>query len=57
MLLVGWFELIVGFNVKDFCVEIFLVDKATKRKSLLAEVWEFCDTDYKKSSSVLTPDG
>ncbi|KAK6191363.1 hypothetical protein SNE40_003074 [Patella caerulea] len=43
------FQSEVGFDVEDFCVDIYYwFDKSTKRKSILAEFCNFCDTEYKQ---------
>ena len=36
-----------GFDLEDHCVDLFYwFDKSTKRKGILKEYCEFCDTDY-----------
>ena len=43
------FQNIAGFDMEDFCVDIFnWFDKSTNRKGLLANYCDFCDTEYKQ---------
>ena len=38
-----------GFDVEDLCVDVFYwFDKSTKRKGILKEFCEFCDSDYRE---------
>ncbi|CAB4009886.1 ATP-dependent DNA helicase [Paramuricea clavata] len=41
------FSEVTGFDVEDHCVDVFYwFDKSGKRKSILEEYYEFCDTEY-----------
>ena len=41
------FSEVTGFDVEDHCVDVFYwFDKSSKRKSILKEYYEFCDTEY-----------
>jgi hypothetical protein len=43
------FSEIVGINVEDIVIKLFYwFDKSTKRKGVLVEYMEFCDTEYAK---------
>lgn len=41
------FQQVSGFDVEDFCIDVFYwFDKSTKRKGILQEFCDFCDTGY-----------
>ena len=41
------FSEVTDFDVEDHCVDVFYwFDKSSKRKSILKEYYEFCDTEY-----------
>ena len=43
------FALVTGFDVEDHCVDnYYWFDKSSKRKSILKEYYEFCDTSYQE---------
>ena len=40
---------VAGFDVEDHCVDLFyFFDKSSKRKSILKEYYQFCDTEYEE---------
>jgi hypothetical protein len=40
------FSEVTGFDIEDHCVDVFYwFDKSSKRKSILKEYYEFCDTE------------
>ncbi len=40
---------VAGFDVEDLCVDVFYwFDKSTKRKGILREFCNFCDSDYRE---------
>ena len=43
------FSQVTNFDIEDHAIDLFhWFDKSSKRKSLLKEHYEFCDTDYSK---------
>ena len=45
----GDFAAVTGFDVEDHCVDnYYWFDKSSKRKSILKEYYEFCDTNYQE---------
>lgn len=43
------FQKTSGFDVEDLCVDVFYwFDKSTKRKGILKEFCDFCDSDYRE---------
>ncbi len=43
------FSEVTGFDIEDHCVDVFYwFDKSSKRKSILKEYYEFCDSEYQE---------
>ena len=43
------FSEVTGFDIEDHCVDVFYwFDKSGKRKSILKEYYQFCDTEYEE---------
>jgi hypothetical protein len=49
------FSEITGFDIEDHCVDVFYwFDKSSKRKSILKEYYEFCDSEYQEIKFIST---
>ena len=43
------FSEVTGFDIEDHCVDVFYwFEKSRKRKSILKEYYEFCDSEYQE---------